>query len=72
MEISMNNRPDPDQIAEEAVGQGHSSPPPDAVKEKDDMSPDDAPERPVALEPGDAPLYSGPQELSVARSTHGS
>jgi len=37
-----------------------------------DMSPDDAPERPVALEPGDAPLYSGPQELSVARSTHGS
>jgi hypothetical protein len=42
MEISMNNRPDPDQIAEEAVGQGHSSPPPDAVKEKEDMSPDDA------------------------------
>jgi hypothetical protein len=42
MEISMNNRPNPDQIAEEAVGQRHDSPPPHAVKEKEDMSPEDA------------------------------
>jgi len=38
----MNNRPNPDQIAEEAVGQRHDSPPPHAVKEKEDMSPEDA------------------------------
>jgi hypothetical protein len=38
----MNNRPDPDQIAEEAVGQRHDSPPPHAVKEKEAMSPEDA------------------------------
>jgi hypothetical protein len=40
MEIRMNNRPDPDQIAEEAVGQRHDSPPPHAVKENE--SPEDA------------------------------
>jgi len=42
MEIPMKNHPDRDTIAEEAVGQRHDSAPPDAVKEKEDFSQEEA------------------------------
>jgi hypothetical protein len=37
----MNNQPDLDRIAEEAVGQLHASAPPDAVTENEDISLDE-------------------------------
>jgi hypothetical protein len=42
MEITMKNHPDRDTIAEEAIGQRHDSAPPYAVKEPENMSPEEA------------------------------
>jgi hypothetical protein len=45
MEIDMDTKPDRGTIAEEAVGQWLGSAPPDAVREKVEMSPDEAAQR---------------------------
>jgi hypothetical protein len=42
MQISMNNQPDGDTIAEEAVGQRRDDAPPYAVKKNEEMSPEEA------------------------------
>jgi len=41
----MKSQPDPDRIAAEAVGQTHSSAPPDWVREKERMSPEETARR---------------------------
>src|SRR6266513_3869849 len=45
MEMTMETKPKPGTIAEEAVGQWLGSAPPDAVREKAEMSPDEAARR---------------------------
>ena len=41
----MKSQPDPDRIAAEAVGQTHDSAPPDWVREKEQMSPEETARR---------------------------
>jgi ElaB/YqjD/DUF883 family membrane-anchored ribosome-binding protein len=41
----MKDQPDLDRIAEESLGQRHASPPPEAVREKERMSPEETVQR---------------------------
>src|SRR5438132_7553994 len=61
MEIDMDTKADRGTIAEEAVGQWLGSAPPDAVREKAEMSPDDAARR---LAKSSGPQASTPEKTA--------
>jgi hypothetical protein len=63
METAMQSHPDPDTIADEAVGQTHATPPPESVMQKENMSAEEAARRNA---PAPGPEASMPEKTAAA------